>query len=457
MLGVCLGLAVLGAPQAVVEGERPGARRTVERLDRKHLFTHETGRGWPFGSAVCGVGDVDGDGVPDVAVSTPEDPGVELDAGRVEILSGRALARDEDVAVRSWSGESRGELFGFALVAADLDGDATLEIVVGTPGPRAGSGLVQVFSTRSGDELLRLESGGANDDFGWSVAAGDLGADGVPEIVVGAPRALDRIGGAWIWSARGELLQVLTGDAADARFGWCVVAGADLDGDGRGDVVVGAAGDRTSSRVGSVHVVSLDRGRLVRVEGEQPIERFGSALAVLGDADGDGRPDLAVGAPAHRATHVGEGRVVVLSSASWTPVRVLSGHREGSSFRSRCSGCSTGMRFGHALVALPDVDGDGLSELVVSAPGGFSGYGSTTGWIGRIDGRTGERTYLAQGSPFWFCGTAMAPAGDVDGDGRTDLVVGIPGDGSMMDSAVSLVSPLGPCLGKATRELGAGR
>lgn len=262
--------------------------------------------------------------------------------------------------------------------------------------------------------------------MGFSLAdLGDVDGDGVRDHAVGAPGESVHghwTGGAWIFSgADGAPLQHGSGADAYDQFGNCVAAAGDLDGDGRSDVAIGEPA--LFSSPGAVHVHSSATGASLLTIGEIQGNStdFGSAIAGLGDVNGDGIPDLAIGA---ESALDARGEVTVHSGADGT----LLYSRHGTTSRY----------FGNSLAALPDLDGDGVSELLVGARGSPTFLGAAF----VLSGATGDRILRFDGSYAEDrFGASVALLGDVDGDGVADLAVDAPG-GSLwyQTGAVSLFS-----------------
>ena len=306
--------------------------------------------------------------------------------------------------------------------------------------------------------------GGTLDDadhFGRSLAAlGDLDGDGSRDLAVGTPDDDDggtNRGAVWVLfldetgSVRREAkISVLLGGFRGAlqdqdRFGSSLAWIGDLDGDGIGELAVGAEGDDDGGTGrGAVWILFLERAGTVRAQQKisssaggflGPLrngDRFGRALAGLGDLDFDGVADLAVGADQDDDGGVNRGAV-------WILFLDPSG-RVGSSVKiSATQGGFAGAlddddRFGCALARLPDIDGDVFPELAVGADQDDD-LGSASGavWVLFLDptmvvrSATKISTGLALGA-FDRLGSSLAAVGDLDGDRRSELAVGAIGD-----------------------------
>lgn len=206
-------------------------------------------------------------------------------------------------------------------------------------------------------------------------------------------------------------LHTLVGEADGDRFGAAVAGLGDVDGDGRGDFAIGAP--RAAPNGAASGRVRVYSGRnavlLYELVGGAAGERFGAVLSGVGDVDGDGLGDLAVGAPGHGSAR---GRVQVFCGT------------DGTLLWSR-AGPAPGARFGQALAGIGDVDGDGRADLAVGAP--FSAVGGiAAGRVELLSGADGALLFAFEGAAFELLGSAVAAAGDFDGDGVPDLWIGAP-------------------------------
>lgn len=282
-----------------------------------------------FGTAVAGLGDVNGDGRGDLAVSAPNETFRlnDLSApGRVYVFSGATGGAIREVVVPEVTVSNPGLGFGKALAAVpDVDGDGVDDLAIGAPGYRAGTeaaqrnnGRAYLISAVTGDALLTLDTpaGEFEGSFGTSVGGvPDADGDGRGDVLVGAPGedggGLSNAGHAYLFSgSTGALLHALVSPLprSGGGFGQTIAGIGDLDGDGRGDVAVGAPSENrnVTSDPGRVHVFSSATGTSVATlrapdPGDPiPVASFGSSVAGVPDRDGDGRAEVLVGAVEHR-------------------------------------------------------------------------------------------------------------------------------------------------------------
>jgi hypothetical protein len=324
-----------------------------------------------LGCSVQGVGDYDGDGFPDVLVgadqrskrdSLPSDT-----RGSVAILSGRTGAvlfhlTGDDYEART--GVAPEVAFGVdVLMPGDLDQDGVGDVLVTHGNPKA-LRKVAAFSTATGAFLFELVDPHGHTDFGTPLirlgdvfdALGNPVPDGISDFAVCAPVNPVSMGlsvypgrvylfsGA---SAAGGPVATLFGVAPRIGFGQSATLVGDLDGDGIPAFVVGTMSGSYVDVFDGPGYASLYSwaGPFL------PTSGFGSTLAHLGDLDGDGRDELAVGAPGARN---GEGRVVVYSLDTVGATEFL---------RLRPELPTPGLGFGTGIAGLPVDPSTGLGLL----------------------------------------------------------------------------------------------
>jgi hypothetical protein len=373
-----IGDLAVAIPQVrAVPGGGSGRVRVTSGADGSTLFVLK-GRfdGEAFGTALCRVGDQDGDGVDDLVVGAPRDDVLAINGGALRLHSGRdgsPLTHPVPPVPRGqtppppepieWpGGEPFGRLGACVVSLPDLDGDGLADLAASAPSDPDLSfepGYVVVCTADGLEPLLEIWGDDRDEAFGAALATvPDLDDDGTPELAIGAPTATVKggVGGrVVIVSPRSaRILLVIEGEAGE-RFGSALARVPDLDGDGLDELLVGAPGasSRDGAEVGAAHVVSLRKGkRLLTVTGDVARDRLGSAVASAGDVDGDGVPDLALGAPGSDAGAFDGGRVLVARGTDGRAVLSIDGDVPG-------------MRLGRSLLGLGDVGDDGFDDLAV--------------------------------------------------------------------------------------------
>jgi FG-GAP repeat protein len=324
-----------------------------------------------------------------------------------------------------WDGGTADDKFGYSVSGAgDINQDGFYDLIVGTkytsPGGLTEAGSAFAYSGADGSLLYRWDGRNAGDLFGGSVSeAGDVNGDGFADVIVGAQgvdtgNILDT-GSAFVYSgADGSLLHQWNGAATLDWFGNSVSGTGDINSDGFDDLVVGAHGadPGASSYAGSVYVYSGATGSLLQQwNGSVGYGYFGSSVHGAGDVNGDGFNDVIVGAPG-----VGHGTVGDAGSAF-----VYSG--SDGTLLYQWDGQLTGENLGISVSDAGDVNRDGFDDFLIGALAG----GKSNGWVGTAyvySGMDGLLLYQWDGVLGDHFGSSVSSAGDVDGDGTNDLIVG---------------------------------
>lgn len=316
--------------------------------------------------------------------------------------------------LQSYAAENPGDGFGWVAEAiGDLDGDGASEYIIGAirnadGGPFAGKAYI--YDGASG-ALIHTVAGRAGERLGFSVAGGaDLDGDGTPDYVIGAPGFFGNASRVLVLSgADHSVLYELT-DGVGTLFGFDVNVAGDVDGDGLADILIGAITAGTDFQ-GRADVVSGADGSLVwSTFGPVASAFLGTGTGGLDDLNGDGVPEQGVGAAgAGQATDgVTTGAAYVLDGATGAILRELTPN-------------GSGLAFGQFFVDnAGDVDGDGVGDIYVGdfadPEAGGRGYVFSGANPGRIRVFNGETVNDGLG--------IGRGAGDIDGDGHADLLIG---------------------------------
>jgi Dockerin type I domain/FG-GAP repeat len=395
----------------------PGAR-AVGQCTPLFEARFETTGGWH----VTSISDVDGDGVRDLVIGRAAYPRDE----RPSVLSGATgdwLFRIElDHAVDF---DAKGQaLLSRAVEVGDINGDDITDILIGIAfSVQERPGEAVVFSGADGEPLRFMVGTQADDLFGRVVATlGDMDGDGAGDYAIAAPGHdtgdLANIGRVVIYSgASGAALRGLYGTERGERFGSALAGGFDWDGDGTPDLAVGApaASDAVGSRAGRVHLFSgADFSRLINLDGAQPLESFGSQLAVLAPDSAFPSGRLLISGPSAGLDGALTGRVAVYDVATHEVLAEISGDVPGD-------------RFGLAVADAGDVEGDGVRDIIVGSAVSKTGIiNSGRIWIfSGADYRLLRRWHREREQLAWFFGRSVEGLHqDFDGDGLEDVLIG---------------------------------
>ena len=402
-----------------------------------------------FGWQVAPAGDVNGDGFTDLIVGDPSNSTVAQFAGRAYLFLG-PLTSDIDTseAVATISAEAFGDNLGFSVASAgDVNGDGFDDILIGARSNDDNgiqSGRVYLFygpvsgslSATTADAIIE---GAAFDEIGRAVAPlGDVNGDGFDDIVVGS----DIAGG----GSRGEIFifngplsgtrsvasadATITGSFDNESFGASIASAGDINGDGVNDIIFGAprfplngAGTgRAYLFFGPVSGSLIATQANAIIFGEAVNDDFGVSVAGGKDINGDGVPDVIVGADQLFA-NVGAGKAYVFYGP-------LSGNIQAANAGAILTGEVDRDLFGTSVTSVGDFNGDGISDVTVGAPDNGAGGarpGRAYTFFGPLSGTiaAANADSIVTGSDQDELGMSVA-GGDVNGDGAPDLIVGAP-------------------------------
>jgi hypothetical protein len=329
--------------------------RILSGRDGSVLRTHAapSGSDWHGHVVAAGV-DLDGDQVPDYGIA---DPYADARAGRIWLYSGK------DGSLLFSEGGSAGEMLGYCFgLIEDLDGDKQGEFWAGAPrGGVAGAGRFEIWSGKTGLSIREHVASSGTDYGQYACAGGDADGDGVGDYLIVRPGIL-RPGSAELRSgATGSLLRSFSGAASDDWFGAASCFLPDLDGDGADELVIAAP--RASSAAGELRIHSGKKGSVLRtLKGSEAGDHFGWSVAAAGELDGDKKGELIVGAPFAQDLKVAVGKVVVYRGA-W----LESG--SGTEMFASYLGTHAADQAGRAVGSAGDMDGDGEADFAYGVSG----------------------------------------------------------------------------------------
>lgn len=391
-----------------------------------------------FGFAVSSAGDIDGDGYSDVVVGAPHYDLGQPDEGAAFVYFGSATGLGQSATILQ--GNQANAQMGYAVASGgDINKDGYSDIIVGAPQYDKGQldeGVAFVYyGSQKGLNVIPsaiLEQNQANARFGISVAlAGDVNADGHSDLLVGADHydsGQINEGAAFLYygSAGGININnaaTFESNQVDAMLGSAVASAGDLNADGFSDVMAGARFyDKGEADEGVVFIykgspAGVSSANPLILESNQADARMGNALAPAGDLNGDSYGDIAVGAYHFDNGQSNEGAIFIYH-----------GSAVGAALSQTLEGQQMEAQMGVSVASAGDTDGDGYADLLVGTRNqgkGQANEGFALVYRGAATGINVQPSAKFQSNQAdAFLGSSCASAGDVDGDGFSDIIVG---------------------------------
>ncbi|KAA6434140.1 T9SS type A sorting domain-containing protein [Dyadobacter flavalbus] len=396
-----------------------------------------------FGSYASSAGDINKDGYSDIVIGASMYDNGETNEGAVFVYLGSAQG------INTWSWPANilecnqfdANMGSSVGLAGDVNGDGYSDILVGIPmfdKGQANEGAVFIYhgsATGLNPTPKLLEENQAGAIYGYRVnGAGDVNGDGYSDILVSAREydngqtdegAVFVYHGSAVGIASGAA-KVLEGNQSYAYMGHSVASAGDINGDGYSDIIIGAnMYDKGQANEGAVFIhYGADRGidavPAFILEKNQAEAQFGNSVNSAGDVNDDGYSDVIVGALLYDNGQNNEGAAFVYHGSSAgllaTPVSTLESNQASA-------------QFGNFVASAGDVNGDGYSDVIVGAPlydNSESNSGAAFVWLGKPDSIISENNYATK-LEFAYPNMSTANAGDVNGDGFSDFIVGVPG------------------------------
>ncbi len=394
-----------------------------------------------FGRSVSSAGDVNGDGYSDVIVGANYYDNGQTDEGAAFVYHGSSSGISTTAATQLEANQAYC-WYGYSVSSAgDVNGDGYSDVIIGAykyDDVQTDEGAAFVYhgssSGISTSATTYLRSNQANAFFGHFVSsAGDVNGDGYSDVIIGAYKYDDvqtDEGAAFVYHGSSSGISTtatthLQANQADASYGFSVSSAGDVNGDGYSDVIVGAYHyDNGQSSEGAAFVYhgsssGISTTAATQLESNQAIAYFGRSVSSAGDVNGDGYSDIVVGANSYNNGQTNEGAAFVYHGSA-------SGLSTTASTQLEQNQASA--EFGISVASAGDVNGDGYSDVIVGAnkyDAGQTDEGAAFVYHGSSSGiSTTAATQLEGNQATAYYGFSVSSAGDVNGDGYSDVIVG---------------------------------
>ncbi|MBX3481721.1 MAG: FG-GAP repeat protein, partial [Caulobacter sp.] len=445
------------------------------------------------GHSVASAGDVNGDGYDDFIIGAYYASPNGVYSGSSYVVFGGAGGFPANFELSSLNGTNGFKLNGEATYdsagisvssAGDLNGDGYDDLIIGATSGAYNAGAAYVVFGKASGFAATIELSGLNGTNGFQItgqgtfsafgatvaSAGDVNGDGYDDVIVGA-RSSDLAGTDYgaayvVFGAAGGFSANLNassldgtngfrilGLASEDHLGYTLASAGDVNGDGIGDIIIGASGADGGAYDGASYVIfgktsgftadfdlsDLDGTNGFKLSGPAAVGEIAAHAASAGDINGDGYDDLIIGATEADSNGTSSGSTyVVFGKASGFSADIDLGSLDGSN-GFKINGEVDNDRSGVSVASAGDVNGDGYDDIIIGARGadpngGESGasyvvFGGASGFAATIElsSLDGTNGFKINGEGLHdYSGTSVASAGDINHDGVDDLIIGAP-------------------------------
>jgi len=378
-----------------------------------------------FGYSVMPAKNINGGGLNDIIISAPGGS-TGTDVGRVYIYFGGDITKNPDLTL---TGSTAGGCFGYSIAVGDINGDGCDDIVVSEPyNSEAGTKAGKVYVYFGGPSITNcpnatMKGQAAGDMFGCSITCCDMNNDNRDDIIVGAPYNSAGIGRAYIYFGSQNINTtadvIMAGAASNDLFGYSIASAKNIDGNNNNGIVVGAPGLPTNT----------DRpGKAYLYLGGNSVNNTAD-LVMTGQTNGD-----LFGCSVSAGDFNGDGCDDVIAgaeknssiaSAAGKAYIYYGGKNMTNAAIVTMTGEAANDRFGRLVSSAGDLNGDGYSDIIAVSPNNASAAGKAYLYFGGLlMDNTVEATIKGEVAGDGLA-SAVASAGDLNNDGIDELIIGV--------------------------------